>query len=179
MSVLKTEKATHSRMRGIFRYLLQTEGQREKKEVLEQILSPDKLAENAPSPHPMFRDAIRESLKCGLLIEIEKENYKEIAINPDLPENARNPQLGDKLLPNTLSDLFFATNNQDEEDFGLVIAWYLAQDVYDAPGNWKEIEQRVGEQQVGDLLKMTSDSLFSQLENWICYLGFAWGQAAG
>ena len=178
MSVLKTALATHSRMRGVFRYLLQAKGQREKREVLEQILSPDELVKNAPSPHPMFRAAISESIKCRLLVEEDKEDYKEIAINPDLPEDARNPQLGDKLLPNTLTDLFFAADNRDEEDFGLVIAWYLAQDIYDAPGSWEEVEQRVSDQQAGELLKMTSNYLFGQLEDWMCYLGFAWGHAA-
>ncbi len=176
MSVLKTALATHSRMRGVFRYLLQAKGQKEKREMLEQILSPDELVKNAPSAHPMFRAAISESLKCRLLVE-DKEDYK-IAINPDLPEDARNPQLGDKLLPNTLTDLFFAVDNEDEKDFGLVIAWYLAQEIYDAPGSWEEVEQRVSDQRAGELLKMTSNYLFGQLEDWMCYLGFAWGHAA-
>ncbi len=46
MSVLKTALANPSRMRGIFRYLLHVQGQREKRDVLERILSPDKLVEH-------------------------------------------------------------------------------------------------------------------------------------
>lgn len=177
MSVLKEPLATPSRIRGVFRYLLHAKNQSEKREVLERILSPDKLVEGKSPPRPMLRAAINESLKCGLLVEEDKENHKEIAINPNLPEEARNPQLGDKLLPNTLADLFFASDNQDEEDFGLVCAWYLAQDIYDAPGDWKDVEQQVSEQRVGNLLKMSNNTLYGQMDDWMRYMGFAWGHA--
>jgi hypothetical protein len=43
MSVLKTGRATHSRIRGIFRYLLQAPKQRENRDKLTQLLSPNKL----------------------------------------------------------------------------------------------------------------------------------------
>lgn len=175
MSVLKEPLATPSRVRGVFRYLLQTKGQREKREVLERILSPDELVKNAPSPRPMLRKTINEICKAGLLVEEDEE----IAINPNLSEEARNPQLGDKLLPNTLADLFFASDNLDEEDFGLVCAWYLAQDIYDAPGTWEKVEQQVNKQRVGDLLKMSNDTLYKQMDYWMCYMGFAWGHALG
>lgn len=177
MSVLKEPLATPSRIRGVFRYLLHAKNQSEKREVLERILSPDKLVEGKSPPRPMLRAAINESLKCGLSVEKGEENHKEIAINPNLPEEARNPQLGDKLLPNTLADLFFASDHQDEEDFGLVCAWYLAQDIYDAPGDWKEVEQRVSEQGVGNLLKMSNNTLYGQMDDWMCYMGLAWGHA--
>jgi hypothetical protein len=184
MSVLKNTKVSSSRMRGIFRYLLHIKGQRQKRDVLENILSPDKLVEHLvkeetskdkKTSHPMFNDTLRESVKCGLLIE---EN-EEVAINPNLPENTRNTQLGNLLLPDTLTHLFFASNNEDEADFGRVCAWYLAQDIYDAPGNGKEVENRVSEQKVGDFLKMSSDPFFSQMDDWMRYLGFAWGHTLG
>jgi len=175
MSVLKTGRATHSRIRGIFRYLLQAPKQRENKEKLTRLLSPDKLSEDKNEKYPMFNDSLRESIKCGLLI---KDN-DDIAINSDLPAEARNPKTGDKLLPDTLVQLLFASDNEDEEDLGRLIAWYLAQDIYDAPGTWEEVEQRVEEQRVAESLdlKISSDSLFGQLADWMCYLGFAWGYA--
>lgn len=175
MSVLKTALANPSRMQGIFRYLLHAKGQREKREVLERILSPDKLVEDKTSPRPMFRAALNESLKCRLLIE--EEEGLDIAINPDLPEEVRNPQLGTQLLPNTLADLFFASDNEDEKDFAIDCAWYLAQDLYDAPGTWEEVEHRVNQQGVGDLLKLSNDRLFDQLGDWMCYMGLAWSHA--
>ncbi|MHC5826472.1 MAG: hypothetical protein ACYT04_64075, partial [Nostoc sp.] len=119
MSVLKEPLATPSRVRGIFRYLLQKKGQKEKREVLEKILSPDELVKDAPSGRPMFRKTINQIKNrivngvhnIGLLIEEEDE----IAINPSLTENSINPQIGDQLLPNTLATLFFASGNTDEE----------------------------------------------------------------
>jgi len=170
MSVLKTAKANPSRMQGIFRYLLHAKGQREIREVLEQVLSPDKLVEDKNEPRPMFRATLNESLKCRLLIE--EDAY--IAINPDLPEEARSIEFGTQLLPSTLTNLFFASNNEDEEDFGYDCAWYLAQDIYDAPGTWKEVEEKVYQQKVGEFLKLSSDRLFDQLGDWMCYLGLAW-----
>jgi hypothetical protein len=179
MSVLKTALATPSRMRGIFRYLLQAPKQRENREKLTRLLSPEKLSEgrNKSAEHPMFDAALRESIKCDLLIE---EN-EEIAINGHLPEASRHPQTGDKLLPDTLVQLFFASDNEDEEDLGRLIAWYLAQDIYDAPGTWEEVEQRVAEQRVAESLdlKISSNALFGQVADWMCYLGFAWGHALG
>jgi hypothetical protein len=179
MSVLKQPLATPSRIRGIFRYLLQTKGLREKREVLERILSPNELVKNKSSPRPMFNYSIAESLKCGLLVEEDKEDYKEIAINPNLPEETRNPKLGDKLLSNTLADLLFASDNEDEEDFGFVCAWYLAQDIYDPPGTWEDVEQQVSKQRVGELLKMSNNTLYGQMDDWMCYMGLAWGHALG
>ncbi len=122
MSVLKTSLANPSRMQGIFRYLLHAKGQRERREVLEQVLSPDKLVENKTSPRPMFRAALSESLKCCLLIE--EDAY--ICINPNLPKEARSIESGNQLLPSTLTNLFFTSDNEDEEDFGYDCAWYLA-----------------------------------------------------
>lgn len=175
MSVLKTSLANPSRMQGIFKYLLYAKGQKEKREVLEQVISPDKLVEDKSSPRPMFRAALNESLKCRLLIE--EDNY--IAINPDLPAEARSIESGTQLLPRTLTSLFFASDNEDEEDFGYDCAWYLAQDIYNAPGTWKEVEEKVYQQKVGEFLKLSSDRLFDQLGDWMCYLGLAWNHTLG
>ncbi|MCC3431108.1 MAG: hypothetical protein JGK08_14035, partial [Microcoleus sp. PH2017_04_SCI_O_A] len=156
MSVLKTALAAPSRMRGIFRYLLQAPKQRENREKLTGLLSPDKLSEgrNKGAEHPMFDAALRESIKCGLLIE---EN-EDIAINFNLTEEARHPQTGDKLLPDTLVQLFFASDNEDEADLGRLIAWYLAQDIYDAPDTWEKVEQLVAEQGVAESLDLKISS---------------------
>ena len=178
MSVLKTALATPSRMRAIFRYLLQAPKQRENREKLTGLLSPNELSEgrNQSDKNPMFNAALRESIKCELLIE---EN-EDISINPQLPEASRHPQTGDKLLPDTLVQLFFAADNQDEEDLGRLIAWYLAQDIYDAPDTWEKVEKLVAEQGVAESLdlKISSNTLSGQVEDWMCYLGFAWSHAS-
>ena len=177
MSVLKTGRATPSRMRGIFRYLLEAPKQRENKEKLTRLLSPHELSEgrNKSAEHPMFDAALRESIKCGLLIA----DNEDIAINFELPEASRHLQTGDKLLPDTLVELLFAADNKDEEDLGRLIAWYLAQDIYDAPDTWEKVEKLVAEQGVAESLdlKISSNTLSGQVEDWMCYLGFAWGHA--
>ena len=175
MSILKEPLATPSRVRGIVKYLLQTKEKQEKREILERVLSPNELVKDAPSPRPMLRKTIHELIKVGLL----EEDEDKIVINPSLLEDVRNPQFGDQLLPNTLAYLFFASNNQDEEDFGLVCAWYLAQDIYEAPGTWEEVEQQVSKQGVGNLLKMSNNTLYGQMDDWMCYMGLVWGHALG
>ncbi len=94
----------------------------------------------------MFREALNESLKCQLLIE----EGGAIAINPELSQEARDPKSGDKLLPDTLIYSFFGCDNQEEEDFGLDCAWYLAQDIYESLGTWEQVEKQVEAQKVAD-----------------------------
>jgi hypothetical protein len=171
MSVLKTQLACPSRIRGIYRYLLGREGQAEERTILEQRLSPLELAKDK-STRPMLNDSLREGIKCGLFVEKEGA----IAINPNLPEIARDPSTGDRELPNTLSELFFASGNEDEYDFGVVCAWFLYQDVYDPPKTWEEV-QKIIPQQKADVklnLKMTSDALYGQAIHWMQYLGLIW-----
>jgi len=173
MSVLKQALATPSRFRGIYRYLLQAAGQREKKETLGKMLSPAELVQDKPSERPMFTHSLREAIKCGLLVEEDEE----IAINPNLPEIARNVQTGDRELPNTLADLFFASNNDDEKDFGLVCAWYLSQDIYDPPNTWEKVEKELPSLNGKIDLKLTSNTLYGQMDDWMGYMGLLWGHS--
>lgn len=177
MSVLKEPLAVPSRFRGIYRYLLQTKGQRENLETLGKLISPDQLVKDKPSERPMFQASLKESLKCELLIKEQQDNQEEIMINPDLPEEAKDKHKGDLLLPNTLALLFFASNNEDEYDFGLVCAWFLAQNIYKAPGNWEEVQKAVYSQKVDEFIKMSNSTLHGQMEHWMNYLGLAWTHA--
>jgi hypothetical protein len=172
MSVLKTSNAHPSRFRGVFRYLLHAKDQREDLEILAKKLSPDTLVQNKPSSRPMFEATIREGVKCRLF----SEEGEAIVLNPDLPEIARNPATGDRELPNTLANLFFASGNEDEYDFGLVCAWFLCQDVYDPPNTWERVQLAVKNQGVDVSLglKMTSDTLYSQMVQWMRYMGLLW-----
>lgn len=177
MSVLKNPLATPSRLRGIYRYLLKTKEQKNKKEVLGKMVSPDELVKDKPSERPMFEHSLNEAIKCGLLVEQTSDNITEIAINPNLTEEAKNPNTGDLELPNTLANLFFASDNEDEYDFGLVCSWFLSQDIYNPPNTWEKVEQAIPQQKVDQTLglKMTNDTLYGQMDDWMCYLGLAWG----
>jgi len=167
MSVLKQIYATPSRVRGIYRYMLWREGQSESRDILERIMSPDTLTKEGKKSD-MIHETVGECIKMGLLVE---EN-NTVLINPNLPEAARNPLIGDSILPITLSNLFFSSGNEENHDLGRAISWYLSQNIYDAPGNWKEVEEAL--QAITDKLGLGNDTRYGQFEDWACYLGFAW-----
>ncbi|MGK7944787.1 MAG: protein DpdG [Microcystaceae cyanobacterium] len=170
MSVLKTSLAIPSRIQGIYRYLLQAKNQRENLEILAKRLSPDELVKGKPSPRPMFEASLREGLKCKLFLKEDLEDKEIIILDSNLAKQSQE-------LPNILVKLLFASENEDEEDFGLVCAWFLAQDIYDPPNTWKKAQEAVYSQKVDQRLelKMTSDRLYVQMDDWMCFLGFAWG----
>lgn len=169
MSVLKQPFATPSRVRGIYRYLLSLEGQSEARDILERTMSPHTLIRGGKKS-TMIHDTVGECTKMGLLIE----ESGTVAINPNLPDPARDSQTGDSILPITLSNLFFSGKNEENHNLGKIISWYLSRDIYDAPGNWNEVEEAFREQAITDKLGVTSDVRYGQFEDWICYLGFAW-----
>lgn len=181
MSVLKVPEVIPSRIRGIFRYLLYAKKQVEKRDILEKVLSPDELIKvknnqdsSVEKKRSMLETCIKECIKLGLLVEENTENDKFISLNPNLPEVSRNKKTGDALLANTLANLFFASDNEDEEDFGNVCAWFLAQDIYQPPSTWEEVQQKIYNQQLGELLKLSNDTRYGQMSYWMSYLGLAW-----
>lgn len=181
MSVLKEAVVTPSRIRGIFRYLLYTKGQFEKRDTLEKLLSPDELVKDKNNQNTsgekkrsMLENCIKECVKFGLLIEEKKEDDQLTSLNPNLPEKARNKKTGDALLPDTLANLFFASDNKEEEDFGNVCAWFLAQNIYQPPSTWEEVQQQIYHPQVVELLNVLNDVRYGQMSYWMSYLGLAW-----
>ena len=178
MSVLTdaNQYASSSRVRGVFRYLLPKAGQRESREKLEKFLSPESLLRGGDSDattRGMIKGTISECLKMGLLVEESEGDDSAIAINPDLPSEARSKSKGDGLLAHTLVGLMMTTEKDANRNLATIIAWYLAQDAYAAPGNWPEIQAALLQQVGADLLGM-NDARYSQFVDWICFLGFAW-----
>lgn len=172
MSILYDPYVTPSRVKGTIRYLLQTRGKREKREILEAVLSPTALIskeDDKTLSRKMVKATIRECIKMGLLEE--NEDKTEIIVNPKLELK------DDSSLPLILSKLLLNESEYTENyDFAKVLAWYLAQSFFDAPGNWQETEQRLQEQ-VGDELLGLNDARYGQFEDWSCYLGFSWRNA--
>lgn len=174
MSILKDPYVTPSRVKGVVRYLLQARGKREKRDTLEAVLSPSSLASRGNDKEPsrsMVQANIRECIKMGLLEEIQ-----------DKAEVTLNPKLGledDSSLPTVLSQILLSESEQTENhDFAKVLAWYLSQDFFDAPGNWQEMEQKLREQ-IGSSLLELNDARYGQFEDWSCYLGFSWRNTLG
>lgn len=178
MSVLtdSNQHASSSRVRGIFRYLLQKNGQREVREKLERYLSPESLVRDGADDalaRGMVKGSINECVKMKLLITESDSPEPTVAINPELPERARSKSKGDGLLPQTLVRLMISSHSDANRNLALVIAWYLVQDAYAAPSNWERFEQALIEQTGADKLTM-NDARYSPFVDWICYLGFAW-----
>jgi hypothetical protein len=152
----------------VVRYLLAAKGQREKRDMLEALLSPTALiskGEDKQLSRKMVQATIRECIKMSLLEESEEGS--EVAINPQL-------HLKEASLPSVLAQLLLNTPDFTENhDFARVLAWYLAQDFFSAPGNWPEAQQKLREQVGGDLLEL-NDIRYGQFEDWSCYLGFSW-----
>jgi len=169
MSILKDPYVTPSRIKGVVRYLLQARGKREKRDTLEAVLSPASLASRGDDKEPsrnMVQATVRECIKMGLLEEIQDK--AEVTLNLKLRlEN-------DASFPAVLSQLLLNESKYTENhDFAKVLAWYLAQDFFDAPGNWQEMEQKLREQ-IGSGLLELNDARYGQFEDWSCYLGFSW-----
>lgn len=173
MSILKDPYVVPSRVKGVLRYLLAAKGQREKRTTLEALLSPTTLiskGDDKQLSRKMVQATIRECIKMGLLEE--SEDGSEVAINPQL-------HLEEALVPSVLAQLLLNTPDLTENHgFARVLAWYLGQDFFAAPGNWSEVEQRLREQIGGDLLEF-NDARFGQFEDWSCYLGFTWRNSLG
>jgi hypothetical protein len=183
VSVLKQAYAVPSRVLGVFRYLLHTRGQREQRETLVRVLSPESLGrksdeqsdgEKEGSGRDMVEATVRECVKAGLFIEVEDS----VMLNPTLSSEARNPKTAEELFPLTLADLFFDPYRDANHDLGLSIAWYLSLDAYSAPGNWGEVERVAESSGTKELLKLT-DARYLMLEYWLCFFGLGWTYSLG
>ncbi|HEY9697650.1 MAG TPA: protein DpdG [Trichocoleus sp.] len=170
MSVLKQVLATPSRVKGVVRYLLQCRKQQEKIDTLEKILSPETLiskGEDKKVSRDMVHSTILECIKMGLL---ERED-EVVRLHPILSLK------DDTVLPNILLSLILSPENSENHDLAIVIAWYLAQDFYEAPKNWQEAEEKL--KQIDSELLGLDRTRFDQFEYWACYLGLAWQHNLG
>lgn len=171
MSVLKQVFATPGRVTAVYRYLLHADGQEETRGRLEAVLSPSPLL-GTKGTREMVRGVVNECVKMGLV----EERDDRVRLHPALPSAARDRQTGAARIGVTLADLLLR-GNEENEDFALVLAWYLDQDVRSAPGDWDAFSAAVGREVGGDRLGLTNDNPYNQFDDWACFLGFAWRQA--
>ncbi|GAB6179919.1 hypothetical protein JCM14036_12380 [Desulfotomaculum defluvii] len=167
MSVLNQPYCTPSRVRGVYRYLLKVGQKGEERTTVEKTLSPDSLLKGGN--REMIHHVITECCKMELL----QEEGDIIRINPALPPVSRDPKTGDAMLPQTLANLILNPEKKENEDFCKVSAWYLAQNVYEAPGDWKSVEELLF-QQVGAGKLGLNDIRYNQFEDWSCFVGLTW-----
>jgi hypothetical protein len=167
--VLTELYASPSRIRGVYRYLLLEAKERGiERSRLERLMMPSSLQDpDADVSREMVSRVIHEGIQMGLFLQ--EENH--ILLHPELPEKARDPKSGDRILPLTLAHCFFDESNTQNHDLALAIAWYLCNDAYSAPKNWDHI---TGESLTQARFWGLNDIRFGQLRDWAVYLGFAW-----
>ena len=170
MSVLKTAYATPSRVVAVYRFLLSQGRAGASRAVTEAVLSPQTLP--SVENEAMVSGTITECVRMGLVLEEEGR----LRLHPDLPAAARDRGRGVERLPLTIGDLVFRVN-EENDDLGGLIAWYLAQEITTAPGDWDDVSAALGRQVGTEKLELTNDVRFGQFKYWACFLGFAWMHA--
>jgi hypothetical protein len=120
---------------------------------------------------------VRKTIGVGKAMRLFVEAEGVVRLHPELPPEAREPATGEATLPVTLARLCFVKDHPENHDFGLALAWYLTQDPYSAPGTWADVDRALRDQVGGDQLGMKISNPYRMLEDWACYLGFAWTHA--
>jgi hypothetical protein len=178
MSIMTEVFAIPSRVRGVYRYMLQVKGQRMKHEDLEHTLSPVTVKSDdnsAGDDRKMVHQVINEMMKMGLL---EKQE-DDVVLSPSLPDVLRDRTKGDQAFPHLMMDLFTSSTNQENREFARLLAWYMIQDAYDAPYDFKRFEEALQEQVGQHKLGCTNSNPFDQFVYWSVFCGFAWWMDLG
>jgi hypothetical protein len=171
MSVLKQAYATPSRVRGVYRFLLNIDKPNIKREELEKSISPLSIQRNGDDGYlNMVKETIKEMIKMKLLEEDEEGN---ISLANSLPKDLKNKKTGNENLPYFMSILFFAEDNEENHDFVSLAAWYLAQDLHQAPSEWDEFSKDLDQQIGSHKLECGNNSRYGQLEDWLVFCRFA------
>lgn len=166
MSLLGRVVVTPSRVRGIYRTMLHLPHQKVEQEGLEQIVSPAILQSSQDSTvRP--EGVIQEMLDWGLLIQ----DQTVLRINPQLPKELRDSDTGDMHLAFWMANRIFSDSSADNMVFLSMLAWYLAQDQYTAPGEWKTFQELMIEQKIRT--EFNNDAKYGQFEDWSVFFGFA------
>lgn len=176
MSILSSFETTPSRVRGVIRYLLDKKNRKEKREVLESVLSPRSLLIKE-SGNQKSRNMLNKTLKecVGMNLLEESEDSIEIGINPEIAIKS------DSHLPEILAKLLLNEDQERNRDFQRLLSWYLSQNFFEAPSNPKEFQRKLKEELGSSLPELLgreretqSESRIQQFEYWGCYLGFTW-----
>ncbi|MEH7386754.1 protein DpdG [Bacillus sp. JJ1521] len=171
MSVLREAYVTPSRVRGVYRFLLYTDKQKMKREDLEKSISPYSIQKKDDNSYlDMVKDTIKEMVNMQLL---DEDEVGYISLSKGLPEELKDREKGDKILPFYISSLFFSKSNKENYDFVRLVAWYLAQEIHDAPGVWDEFSEKLDLQIGPNKLGCGNNAKYGQLEDWLLFCRFA------
>ncbi|MFF1538410.1 protein DpdG, partial [[Kitasatospora] papulosa] len=101
-----------------------------------------------------------------------KADFLQVAEN--LPKEILDNEQLEKALPHVIREKALASSNIDSNsnaDLAKMIAWYLSQNPYNAPGNWEAVENALLTQ-LKDKMDCSSDPRYGQFEDWSLYFGF-------
>lgn len=170
MSVLRKVYATPSRVRGVYRFLLHSNGQKMVREHLEKAISPLSIQKEDDEKYlDMVRDTIDEMIYMQLLDEEEGV----VSLSKQLPPELKDMEKGNNLLPFYILSLFVSKENDENYDIVRLLAWFLSQDIHDAPGTWEQVEKELDKQIGANKLECTNSSRYGQMEDWFVFCRMA------
>lgn len=186
MSILEIPEASPARVRAVFRLLLSTEAQRQRRTSLESLLSPPSLpvtkvggdgdvedeesGSDRSRSSTMIAKVVSACEKMGLLLQEDED----VLLHPALPSEARSGATADLRLPMTIAALVFDPGNPNNRMLAQLVAWYLMQNPLDPPTNEKAVMESLARTPaLADHFGLQNVS-YGQFEDWVCYLGFAW-----
>ncbi|RNB92518.1 hypothetical protein EDM56_02145 [Brevibacillus fluminis] len=172
MSLLKNAQASPSRVYAIYSLILQMPDKRIEMDLLKRLLAPQAFASKDRNETDFIGATIPEVITLGL---IHQESAGILSISDQVPSELLLSDSVDVALPNAIREKIMSQandENNNNEDLVKVIAWYMSQNPYKAPGNWASVEESLLKQ-LNTKLDCSSDARYGQFEDWVMYLGFA------
>ncbi|MFF2091282.1 protein DpdG [Paenibacillus sp. NPDC058174] len=169
MSLIKTPEASPARIYAIYALMAQMHGQRLEIDSLKKMIMPAAFA--SPNSERTETDfigkTIPEMISLGLMKQ--ENNFLEIT-DTSISKGSLSFEVAIQL-PHVIRKRALVSEEGQNEDLGRIIAWYLTQNPYRAPGSWKEVEEALLKQ-LKDKMECSSDARYGQFEDWSLYLGF-------
>ncbi|WP_438447073.1 protein DpdG [Gorillibacterium sp. sgz5001074] len=171
MSLLKNPQASPSRVYAIYRLTLQFPDRRIHPDTLRRLIMPQAFASTDRNETDFVGDSLRELTNLGLLVQ-DKDGM--LSINTALPQEVLQATKVDASLPHLIREWTLTSDpaSNQNEDLAKTIAWYMTQNPYSAPGNWKAVEEALL-RQLKTKMDCSSDARYGQFEDWILYFGLA------
>jgi hypothetical protein len=170
MSLLNEIYATPSRVKGVVHLLSRERGHRLKRQSAEELLSPESLlrSDDEGPGRAMVGAVINECVRLGLL----REDGESLELSADLPAAARRYETIGRVLPGVILDRVLDPAADANQDLAAALAWFLSEDVLDAPGTWGEVNEALEGQGMKEVLRF-NDNRYKMFVYWSRYLGLA------
>lgn len=173
MSVYSVATASPSRVLGVLRFVLASQGQCTTRASIEAMMTPpgwntDRSEASAGDQEPgtgrgLLQPAYKESVRLGLIEEKEKLVRLGEGVNQKLISDRR-------WWPLALFELIAQPQNENQ-DICRAFAWFLAQDVASVPATWAAMQTK---NEILSALGNMNSASFGQTQHWAAYLGFGW-----